>query len=212
MALGLSQNTREIVNMRQRLFASQEADARAASRNASLLRDLEASLGTLKRQAHVRMADEARAAHAEAGSKQLRLREAQAREVAALRAELAEIHERRRQAAAQFQEELELREAISQSKQQLRVELELERFDDATREALRTGVKAEVTAAEGSVEVCPGAALPACLLSPDAHGPTPDRPPTCAAEQDGHSGRQGRAADARRRAGSGGLADPMDRG
>ena len=55
MALGLSQNTREIVSMRQRLFASQEADARAASRNASLLRDLEASLGTLKRQSHVRL-------------------------------------------------------------------------------------------------------------------------------------------------------------
>ena len=79
MALGLSQNTREIVSMRQRLFASQEADARAASRNASLLRDLEASLGTLKRQSHVRLADEARVAHAQAGSKQHRLREAQAR-------------------------------------------------------------------------------------------------------------------------------------
>lgn len=149
----MAANSQAIVDIRQRMIESQVSDARAAARNASLLQDLEASLHKLKRRQHTRLAQEARVAHADLGEQQLRLREAQVKEVANLRAELAEVQARRSRATARFQEELDLREAVARSKQQLQVELELERFDDTTREALRTGAREEVAAAEGTVQV-----------------------------------------------------------
>ena len=151
--VGISANTRAIIVERQRLLESQTADVCASKRNAALLKDLESLLQTLQRKQHVRLAQEARAASAELGGRQRRMREAQAREALGLRAELAEVHCRREQAAEQFKEELELREAAARSKQQLRVELELERFDNATRGALRLGARAEISAAEDKVQV-----------------------------------------------------------
>ena len=151
--LGVSANTRAIIVERQRLLESQTADLRASKRNAALLKDLESLLQTLQRKQHARLAQEARAASAELGGRQRRMREAQAREAQGLREALAEVHCRREQAAEEFKEELELREAAARSKQQLRVELELERFDNATRSALRLGASAEISAAEDKVQV-----------------------------------------------------------
>ena len=151
--LGVSANTRAIIVERQRLLESQTADVRASKRNAALLKDLESLLQTLQRKQHGRLAQEARAASAELGGRQRRMREAQAREAQGLREALAEVHCRREQAAEEFKEELELREAAARSKQQLRVELELERFDNATRSALRLGASAEISAAEDKVQV-----------------------------------------------------------
>ena len=153
VAIGISANTRAIIVERDLLLKSQAADVRASKRNAALLKDLESLLQTLQRKQHVRLAQEGRAASAELGGRQRRMREAQAREALGLRAELAEVHCRREQAAEQFKEELELREAAARSKQQLRVELELERFDNATRGALRLGARAEIAAAEDKVQV-----------------------------------------------------------
>lgn len=151
--LGVSANTRAIIVERQRLLESQTADVRASKRNAALLKDLESLLQTLQRKQHARLAQEARAASAELGGRQRRMREAQAREAQGLREALAEVHCRREQAAEEFKEELQLREAAARSKQQLRVELELERFDNATRSALRLGASAEISAAEDKVQV-----------------------------------------------------------
>lgn len=151
--LGVSANTRAIIVERQRLLESQTADVRASKRNAALLKDLESLLQTLQRKQHAWLAQEARAASAELGGRQRRMREAQAREAQGLREALAEVHCRREQAAEEFKEELELREAAARSKQQLRVELELERFDNATRSALRVGASAEISAAEDKVQV-----------------------------------------------------------
>ena len=153
--LGVSANTRAIIVERQRLLESQTADVRASKRNAALLKDLESLLQTLQRKQHARLAQEARAASAELGGRQRRMREAQAREAQGLREALAEVHCRREQAAEEFKEELQLREAAARSKQQLRVELELERFDNATRSALRLGASAEISAAEDKVQVHP---------------------------------------------------------
>ena len=149
--LGVSANTRAIIVERQRLLESQTADVRASKRNAALLKDLESLLQTLQRKQHARLAQEARAASAELGGRQRRMREA--REAQGLREALAEVHCRREQAAEEFKEEQELREAAARSKQQLRVELELERFDNATRSALRLGASAEISAAEDKVQV-----------------------------------------------------------
>ena len=149
--LGVSANTRAIIVERQRLLESQTADVRASKRNAALLKDLESLLQTLQRKQHARLAQEARAASAELGGRQRRMREA--REAQGLREALAEVHCRREQAAEEFKEELQLREAAARSKQQLRVELELERFDNATRSALRLGASAEISAAEDKVQV-----------------------------------------------------------
>ena len=50
MALGISQNTREIIHVRQNLLASQDLDARAAARNASLVQDLGSAIALLHAQ------------------------------------------------------------------------------------------------------------------------------------------------------------------
>ena len=76
--LGVSANTRAIIVERQRLLESQTADVRASKRNAALLKDLESLLQTLQRKQHARLAQEARAASAELGGRQRRMREAQA--------------------------------------------------------------------------------------------------------------------------------------
>ena len=208
--VGISANTRAIIVERQRLLESQTADVCASKRNAALLKDLESLLQTLQRKQHVRLAQEARAASAELGGRQRRMREAQAREALGLRAELAEVHCRREQAAEQFKEELELREAAARSKQQLRVELELERFDNATRGALRLGARAEISAAEDKVQV---------HIRASGYN-MPQRPRPCAhdtltrarlvAEHYGYCRGSSRPTDSRGRPSTGRIADPLD--
>ena len=208
--LGISANTRAIIVERQRLLESQTSDVRASKRNAGLLKDLESLLQTLQRKQHVRVAQEARAASAELGGRQRRMREAQAREALGLRAELAEVHCRREQAAEQFKEELELREAAARSKQQLRVELELERFDNATRGALRLGTRVEISAAEDKVQVHTRRVLQhAAAARPCAHD-TLTRP-RLVAEHHGYCRGSSRPTDSRGSPSTGRIADPLDR-
>ena len=213
VAIGISANTRAIIVERQRLLESQVADPRAAARNAALLKYQEALLQTLQRKQHVRLAQEGRAASAELGSKQIRMPEAHAREVLALRADLSEVQHRREQAAEHFKEELELHEVAARSKQQLRVELELERFDNATLVALRLGARADISAAEDKVQV-------------HRHGPRPStmaqllRRPcardtlTCACLVAEHHGRRRGSSctsDTRGRPSTSRFPDPLDR-
>ena len=204
VALGISANTKAIIVERQRLLESQAENLHASERNAALLKDLEALLQTLQRKQHVRLAQEARAASAELGGRQRRMRESHAREVLGLRADLSEVHCRREQAAEQFKEELELREAAARSKQQLRVELELERFDNATRGALRLGARAEVSAAEDKVQVQPSAAAARACVHATL---TPAR---LVAEHHGYCRGSSRTTDSRGRPSTGHLADPLD--